>query len=152
MLKILSDIKDAGNFFYKSHRFVEAARRYKKAIRYYNYFMDRCNYPPDKDRLIDFHVINLLNYAAVELKLQHHFDVIFACNEVVKFRDNAKAYYRRGVAQAALKLYEKALDDLKVAHKLAPDDKMILNEFERVKKLLMTYRQTEKSAYSKLFT
>lgn len=152
MLQILSCIKEAGNFYYKNRRFVEAARKYKKAIRYYNYFMDRTNFPQDKQRLNDFHIYNLLNYAAVELKLQHHQDVIFACNEVVKLRDdNAKAFFRRGLARASLKLYESALDDLKVAYKLSPDDKNILNEFERVKRLLMDYRRSEKSAYSKLF-
>lgn len=152
MLKILACIKTAGNFYYKERRFVEAARKYKKAIRYFNYFMDRTNFPADRKRLIDFHVVNLLNYAAVELKLQHYDDVIFGCNETIKLRDdNAKAFFRRGLARASLKLYESALEDLKVAYKLAPDDKSILNEFERIKKLLLDYRKSEKSAYSKLF-
>lgn len=152
MLKILAGIKDAGNFFYKERRYVEAARKYKKAIRYFNYFMDRTNFPDDRYHLIDFHIVNLLNYAAVELKLEHHQDVIFACSEAIKLSDsNAKAFFRRGLARAALKLYEGALDDLKTAYKLAPDNKSILLEFDRVKKLLLEYRKTEKTAYSKLF-
>lgn len=151
MLKILSCIKESGNFFYKEKRFVEASSKYKKAFRYYHHFKDRVH-KNDLRHLQDFHLLNSLNSAVVELKLGNYQDVIYTCNEALKLDgNNVKALYRRGQAKSALKLYESALDDLKLAYKLAPDNNAVLNEFERVKKLLLAYRKNEKTAFAKLF-
>lgn len=152
MLNYLECIKDAGNFFYKERRFVEAARKYKKAVRYYTYFLDRTNLAKEKEQLKSFHHFNSLNLGAVLLKLENYQDSIVACTDALKVdENNVKALFRRGQARSALKLYEDALDDLKKAHKRSPDNKTILDEFERVKKLLLDYRETEKNCFSKLF-
>lgn len=152
MLSILNCIKDAGNHFYNQKRFVDAARRYKKGIRYYHHFKDRVPKDDLKD-LQQFHLLNSLNLAVVELKLLNYQDVIYACNEALKLNEtNVKALFRRGQAKAELKLYESALEDLKLAYKVSPDNKAVLSEFERIKKILLDYRVGEKSAYSKLFT
>lgn len=152
MIGYLECIKEAGNFFYNERRFVEAARKYKKAVRYYNYFSDRTNLTKEKDQLKKFHHYNSLNLGAVQLKLQHYSEAISASSEALKIDQyNVKALFRRGQARAALKLYELALEDLKEAHRKSPDNKQILDEFERVKKLLLDYREIEKSAFSKLF-
>lgn len=152
MIGYLECIKEAGNFFYNERRFVEAARKYKKAVRYFSYFSDRTNLAKEKDQLKTFYHYNSLNLSAVQLKLQNYSEAISASSESLKIdQHNVKALYRRGQARAALKLYELALDDLKEAHKGSPDSKHIIDEFERVKKLLLDYRETEKSAFSKLF-
>lgn len=65
--------------------------------------------------------------------------------------DCSKAYYRRGQAQTALKSYEEAIGDLQRAHTLVPDNKQILNELNRVKKLLSEYNQTQMAALKKYF-
>lgn len=152
MLRILNRIKESGNFFYREKRFVEACRKYKKAFRYYHHFKDRTCMKEDLKKLQDIHFLNSLNSAVVELKLGNYQDVIFTCNEALKLDPKSvKALFRRGQAKSALKLYESALDDLKKAHKLSPENNAVLVEFERVKKLLLDYRLGEKSAYSKLF-
>lgn len=152
MIGYLKCIKEAGNFYYNERRFVEAARKYKKALRFYNHFNDRTNLPEEKEQLRAFFLCNNVNLAGVQLKLKNYAETIGASSEALKLNQhNVKALYRRAQARAALKMYESALDDFKMALKESPDSKQILEEFERVKKLLLDHRRTEKNAYSKLF-
>jgi peptidyl-prolyl isomerase D len=142
----------AGNHFYNQGRFVEAGRRYKKATRYYNYFKDHMPNVDETKILDQCHILNLVNAAATELKLGNFEDVCGACNSALAIDvNNSKALFRRGQAHAELKNYELALEDLKRAHHLVPDNKFILSEFDRIKKYLMEYRQIEKKNYMKLF-
>lgn len=51
-------------------------------------------------------------------------------NEVIKIQPvNAFAYFRRGFAHKALKLYEEAADDFMKARELSPEDpRLIINK------------------------
>lgn len=152
MINILRVIKESGNSFYRAGSFFQSARKYKKVTRYFNYFKDHTTDDVGKKALDTFQLINLTNLAATELKLNEFNDVRFSCNEAIKLdKNNSKAFYRRGVANLELKNYEMALDDLKMAHKLVPGDRMILKEFERAKRLLLDYRLTEKENYKRMF-
>lgn len=151
-LDVLNMIKHSGNHFYRTGDFVRSARKYKKVTRYYNLFKDREHNAEDKALLDTFQLVNLINLAATELKLEEFDDVRFSCNAAIKIdANNSKAYYRRGIANLELKNYEIALDDLKMAHKLLPGNRAILKEFERARKHLLDYRALEKIKYKKLF-
>lgn len=151
-IDILISIRNAGNHFFNNQNFVEASRKYKKVTRYYNFFEDKTKNWDDKDKLRQYHLLNLLNFAASELKMRNFEEVCMACNEVLQYdSNNSKAYYRRGQALTELKNYELAIDDFKRAHQLVPESKSILVEFERAKKLLMDYRKIEKQHYVKMF-
>lgn len=151
-LKVLNTIKESGNFFYRAGSFVKSARKYLKATRYYNFFIDQTADESEKETLDSFQLTNLTNLAATELKLGDFKDVTSSCNSVIKIdRNNVKAFYRRGVANLELKNYENALDDFKTAIKLAPGDRILLKEFEKAKKCLLDYRAIEKIKYKKLF-
>lgn len=82
MLNILNLIKNSGNFFYTNLRYVEAARKYKKAMRYFQFFSNQLSMDENRSSLQQFHITNCVNTAAVELKLGNHFDAKHACNEV----------------------------------------------------------------------
>lgn len=151
-LEILKVIKEAGNYFYKAGRYVKSARKYKKVTRYFNFFKDHTNDDEEKFALDSFQLINLTNLAATELKMKDYEDVRYSCNGAIKIDpNNSKAFYRRGIANLELKNYEMALGDLKMAHKLIPENRTILIQFERAKKHLMDYREIEKVKYRKLF-
>lgn len=151
-LDVLNMIKHSGNHFYRTGDFVKSARKYKKVSRYYNFFKDREVNAGDKALLDAFQLVNLINLAATELKLEEFDDVRFSCNAAIKIdANNSKAYYRRGIANLQLKNYEIALDDLKMAHTLLPGNRAILKEFERAKKLLLDYRALERVKYKNLF-
>ena len=106
----------------------------------------------EQKQLENIQLINLTNSAAVQLKLKNYHDVCTTCQCALKLDPkNLKAVYRRGLAHIELKNYELALEDLKKAHQIIPENKAILDAFERAKSYLMDHRKKEKSAYSKLF-
>ncbi|KAG5679795.1 hypothetical protein PVAND_009333 [Polypedilum vanderplanki] len=151
-IDILNKMKEAGNFFYRNEDYVHSARKYRKVTRYFNYFKDRTKDENDAKILDTFQLTNLTNLAATELKLHDYEDVRFSCNAAINIdANNIKAFYRRGIANLELKNYEMALDDLRIALKLSPNNKAIISEFERAKKHLMSYRALEKNHYKKMF-
>ncbi|XP_063703144.1 peptidyl-prolyl cis-trans isomerase D [Culicoides brevitarsis] len=156
MTRYLECITAAGDFFASQERFVEAARKYKKAIRFYRYFNDRTNLPAEKEQLKLWLHDNSVNLAGAQLKLQNYVETINAASDALKIKpNNGTALFYRAQARAARKMYELSLDDLKKALKESSGDKKraaeILDEFERVKKLLLDYRETQKKAYAKMF-
>jgi len=65
--------------------------------------------------------------------------------------DKAKALYRRGVSYIGLKDEEAALEDLKEANKLNPNDSAILKNLEIIKQKMIAREKAQKKAYSKMF-
>lgn len=84
MMQILNSIKEAGNLFYSKCDYLAAARRYKKADRYFTFFKTilKTDVKLHKRELNAFHLINYLNLSAVELKLGNFTDAKNACTEV----------------------------------------------------------------------
>jgi peptidyl-prolyl isomerase D len=151
-LEILEKIKDAGNYFYKMNDFGRSARKYRKLMRYCNHFKDDTRDSEELKTLDEFQLVNLTNLAATDLKQNDFEDVIYSCNAAIKINPiNTKAYYRRGIANLELKNYEMALEDLKMALSILPNNKAIMKEFERARKHLMDYREIEKVHYKKMF-
>ena len=61
------------------------------------------------------------------LKLKNYEDVCSTCQCAIKLDpNNSKALYRRGLANIELKNYELALDDLKRAHQILPENKRLV--------------------------
>ncbi|KAG4073736.1 hypothetical protein HA402_000960 [Bradysia odoriphaga] len=153
ILKTLNSMKTAGNYFFKLKRYAEASHKYNKAERYYTFYKKKCKLSAeDRVQLESFYVAILLNCAAVELKLLNYVEAKNACNSVLQLdKSNSKAFFRRGQAESALKNYDEALKDLSRAHTLSPGSKIILNEFERVKKYWLDYHSKQKEIYRNLF-
>lgn len=152
MINILTTIRNAGNYHFKSGNNVEAIRRYNKAIRYYQFFSNSTLSAPDRCRLEKANAINCVNIAAVHLKSRNFLEAIQVCNEALKLHPtNSKALFRRGQAEIELKNYENAINDLKRAYNLVPECKMILEEFNRAKHFLLEYRDKEKKSFQKMF-
>jgi peptidyl-prolyl isomerase D len=63
----------------------------------------------------------------------------------------AKALYRQGLAQVALKEYEEAEKVLVESLSLAKDDKAIAAELERLRQRKKAQRDKEKAAFKKMF-
>lgn len=64
---------------------------------------------------------------------------------------NVKAYYKRGQAYMAIKDYDKALSDYKIALDLLPNNGMIYKEFENARKKKLNYMEKERELFSKMF-
>ncbi|XP_055307468.1 peptidyl-prolyl cis-trans isomerase D [Sitodiplosis mosellana] len=160
---ILESIKTAGNLFFGNKEYVDANRKYKKTLRYFNYLKDKLEAIHRKgltvqqlrEKLQALHQINsvvCLNIAAVELKLNNAENAKNSCDEVLlNDPNNAKALYRRGQAHVVLKNYDDALVDLEQAYRSLPLDKNIQNEYQRAKEIWRNYQNQQKNVYKNLF-
>lgn len=85
MEKVIRKIKDSGNFYFSKKNFVDAGRKYKKALRYYHWMCQQKDMPDTiYVSLIDLKTVLLLNLAAVYLKRKEYHIVIDLCNKVGK--------------------------------------------------------------------
>ena len=66
--------------------------------------------------------------------------------------DRAKAYYRRGQAYGKCKEDELAVEDLKRALEIIPEDAGVLGELNAAKQRIKMRREREKKAYAKMFS
>lgn len=163
-MNILESIKTAGNLFFGNKQYVEACRKYKKSVRYFNYLKDKLektlltndlNIVQVREilkPLFQFNATVCLNMSASELKIRNYMNAKNACDEVLLCDpNNAKAFYRRGQAQIGLKNYDDALVDLELANRLLPNDKNIQQEHQRAKEIWRNYENQQKLVYKNLF-
>lgn len=162
-MELLTGIRQSGNHFYQLGRYHEARAKYRKASRYYLYLNKQFGWQQlnhfkkhlgDADlRKIDaFSVVNNINAAAVDLKLGNYVSAKYDCSEAIRLDPKcSKAFYRRGQAQRGLKNYEEAINDLKEAHRLLPENKQIVNELNSTKQLLAEYNRQQRNALKNLF-
>lgn len=63
---------------------MDAGRKYKKALRYYNWMTKQDLLDTSDNTMTDLKMIVLLNLAAVKLRDKNHRDTMKHCNEVSK--------------------------------------------------------------------
>lgn len=159
IVSMLTVIRNAGNEFFSSEQFYEARRKYRKATRYYNFFRKKFEWkeegyenPEDLASLDQFNVLNSGNMAAVEMKIGQFTNAKHYSSEAIRFDpSNSKAYFRRGQANISLQNYEEAIADLAKAKSLVPDNKRVINELNRAKKLQAEFDRAQKQALKNLF-
>lgn len=154
LLKVISDIKDAGNMFFKKQEPMTAIKKYQKSLLYINHVKDRRKDFPEVDlkAMNNLAVSCLLNHALCCSKLNWFSKSINDCNKALELDDqNPKAYFRRGQAYHFSKDLDLAKLDLEKARQLEPNDKGILRELDMVMKKIKAQKEKEKKAYAKLF-
>lgn len=145
--------------YFVEKNYVDACRKYKKAIRYLNYLTDkleqiygRAQVKEELQKLSATSTSIYLNIAATELKLNAFANARNACNEVLlKDPNNTKALYRRGQAQIGLKNYDDAIVDFELAYRLLPNDKNVCQEYQKAKEIWRNYQNEQKIVYKNLF-
>ncbi|XP_078262730.1 peptidyl-prolyl cis-trans isomerase D [Rhinoraja longicauda] len=157
VFRIAEDLKNLGNNFFKSQDWIVADQKYSKALRYIGVPRDGINQEPrektDSVKSLDGIALSChLNIAACKLKLCDWDGTIEHCDEALAInQSNTKALYRRAQAWQAKKDYDKALDDLKKALDITPEDKAVNNELLRVKQKKKELKDKEKATYAKMF-
>ncbi|KAK7086440.1 hypothetical protein SK128_000053 [Halocaridina rubra] len=154
LMKIISNIKDAGNFFFKNQDPTTAVQKYQKSLRYINHINSQRTYFPEEVRreVNGLHVSCLLNHALCCCRLKWHAKSIAGCNKALEIdSQNPKAYFRRGQAHHLCRDYKLAKADLEMALKLEPNDKAIIKELDMVVMKMKVEKDKEKAAYAKLF-
>ncbi|CAB3996223.1 Peptidyl-prolyl cis-trans isomerase D [Paramuricea clavata] len=160
VFEVAEKIKTIGNEQFKLGNYEVALKKYFKAIRYLEHIdsnisssSDNEDNKNDKEKAMTVVLPCYLNSAACYLKLKNYEEAVINCSEVLDHyeKSNVKALFRRGQAYSSLRDFDKALDDLHCAAKLAPTDKGIRNEITRVKNQIRGQKEKEKQMYSKMF-
>lgn len=150
---VIKKIKDSGNHYFKKKNYVDAGRKYKKALRYHKWMVKEVNIPSNLDEsMTDLKMVILLNLAAVKLKKKQHQEALALCNEVLQWKkNNSKALFRRSQAYIGLHEYDLGLVDLNQALSESPNNKDILQEIAKVKEIQNSYLAVEKAACQRMF-
>nr|XP_012138417.1 PREDICTED: peptidyl-prolyl cis-trans isomerase D isoform X5 [Megachile rotundata] len=153
IIGVIMKIKDSGNHYFLKKHYVDAGRKYKKALRYYKWMMKTVDVPDHSDTLImNTKVAILLNLAAVKLKEKNYRDVLKLCTEVLQLnKNNSKALFRRSQAYMGLNEYDLGLADLKQALLESPNNKDILQEMDKVKTVMKKYLAIERASCQRMF-
>ncbi|XP_032663670.1 peptidyl-prolyl cis-trans isomerase D isoform X2 [Odontomachus brunneus] len=153
MKEVIRKIKDSGNHYFSRKNFVDAGRKYKKALRYYDWMTKQKDLSDIPDSTLpDLKMIILLNMAAVKLKKQYYRDAMEHCNDVLELdKANSKALFRRGQAYIGINEYGLGLADLQQALLECPNNKDIIQEINKVKKIINSYLITEKATCQRMF-
>jgi len=160
IVSIGEKIKASGNLYFKKEEFILAGSKYKKALRYLNKLHDdhedgsapTLSLEQEK-RLLQLELNCLLNSAACKIKTKQYESALEDCEEALDISpDNPKAWFRKGQSLHGSRDYEKSLQSLIRAQKLAPHDKSIHSEIVAVKGEIQAYKALEKKAYAKFFS
>jgi pentatricopeptide repeat protein len=92
------------------------------------------------------------NMAACHIKNGNWEKAVKACDKVLeKQPNNAKALFRRGQSNLALKNLDKAETDLRKAIQIEPNDVGIRNELAKIKKIRDEYDAKQKREFAGMF-
>jgi len=121
--------KEKGTELYKQQQYAEARAAWQEALQLI---------PADCQVPMARHLMSLhLNLAQACLQLKAYEPVIFHCTQALKVdQENAKAFYRRGLAQDALGKTQAAAYDLQRAVRIEPRNVEIRKKYEELKKIL----------------
>ncbi|KAL1460194.1 hypothetical protein WDU94_012129 [Cyamophila willieti] len=151
MRDVIQAMKSSGNDYFKNNQLHNAQRKYKKALRYIQWYNGSQSFLQQKHFSGSF-TATLLNLAAVQLKFREYKNAVHLCDEVLSLEpNNVKALFRRGRAQVSRSNYEFGLQDFEQALKLLPNDPQILREIVGVKKRIQQHLDVEKITYARMF-
>lgn len=82
-MEVIKKIKVSGNDYFSQKNYVDAGRKYKKALRYYKWMIKTADtVDPCSELIVNIRMALLLNLAAVKLKAKKHREVLKLCTEV----------------------------------------------------------------------
>ncbi|KAF9818143.1 hypothetical protein SFRURICE_003884 [Spodoptera frugiperda] len=140
----IRDVKSAGNSYFGDARYKAAIRKYRKCLRSIS------------TNLLEIRTMYVsqcyLNMAACYMKLEDYRSTVQYSTSVLEIDPrNEKALYRRGQANYALKNYDDALMDLRLADKVSPNNKAVQKLLDEVRLTNKSYNDVQKQRLSKFF-
>jgi len=156
--RVASEIKDFGNKAFKAGDLELGLDKYQKALRY----LGQWPTPEDSDpkelwgQLQQLRFVCHNNSALLHNKQNNWRDGMESATKALEIKgidgkDQAKAYFRRATAKTKLKDDEGAVEDLAEAHKLSPDDAVIVQSLEAAKANIAAREQRQKEALKNFF-
>jgi FK506-binding protein 4/5 len=143
--------KEEGNELYKMQKYSRAARKYNKALDFFQY--DATLTKEQKNKVNKELILPCrLNLAACYLILKNYKDVIEHTTKALEIEgSNVKALYRRGVAYTETDQWDLANQDLQRALELDPNNSAIKTAIAKLKKKIKIQDQKDKKVFSNLF-
>ncbi|EEB12710.1 fk506 binding protein, putative [Pediculus humanus corporis] len=159
--KILANNKkERGNWWYSRQDATKATQCYRKALNMLDETIPFCeedestiNYTDDQVKeIIEQKLVIYNNLAAAQLMLEAYESALMSVNRVLQCDSkNVKALFRKGKILAAKGEINKAVEVLRQAYLLEPENSAIKMELSRCVKLQQTEKQHEKKLYRKMF-
>ena len=82
-MDVIKRIKNSGNCYFSRKNYVDAGRKYKKALRYYKWMITTVNVSESSNEsMLSIKATLLLNLAAVKLKQKNYREALKLCSEV----------------------------------------------------------------------
>lgn len=133
-----------GNELYSRDDFSGAINLYKRGVKY----LEGCD---DKD-VFSMKIKCLNNLSAAQLKVKAFKMAIQSLDSVLQYEPkNVKALFRKGKCLDGMKKEEEALEYLKKASSLDPNNKSISTELSKLKTRVASTQKKEKEIYQKMF-
>eukprot|EP01132_Coremiostelium_polycephalum_P001521 gene1521-1914_t len=128
--------KEKGNEFFKKSIYKKAMKHYIKSIWLLGDSRFILDISESNQKLLkDSLIVLYLNLATCNIKLKQGRNALLNCEKVVEIGGNtAKLYYKMGQAYALNKQYEPAKRSLVQAIRMEPNDKLLRDELENIKK------------------
>jgi len=158
LLKIATRMNELGNEAIKTLLYDRSIQKYEKGLRYVAAHHAKDDDDPNITQELRALGIRLhLNSALAQLKTNQDAEVIKSTTRAlgidgISESEKAKAFYRRGRAYERGNEHELAVEDLKRALALNPNDSEVLAELNRAKHGLRMRQEMDKKTYSKLFS
>ncbi|VDK49563.1 unnamed protein product [Anisakis simplex] len=144
LIAYIVKLKERGNYYYTRKEIDKAVFVYKRCI-------DIINIPDDDEILRGIFSVIYSNLAVCHAKLCDWKMTLETSNEALKLNaSNTKALFRRANAYANLNLVDEAIETLKLASAIDPDDALILKELRRLKSRQRLCREQERSLYKRM--
>eukprot|EP00835_Amoeboradix_gromovi_P006593 NODE_807_length_4058_cov_0.317252.p1 type:complete len:375 gc:universal NODE_807_length_4058_cov_0.317252:1936-3060(+) len=159
-----AELKNLGNEYFKESKFDIAVEKYQKALSYLQeceneHFDDPSNLEFKKS-VLALKVSLMLNCSLMYNKLSNARQAVSYAekaasvienNSVLENRDLAKCKFRKAQGYLKMNQFEEALELLKSASKLEPNDSGILKELKSCHVKIKEKNEKEKAIYSKMF-
>jgi len=137
-------LKNDGNELFKSKIILDARNVYLKAIKFIE---------DDTGEEIDELKFSLYNnLALMNIKLKEFDKAIEVAKKAIDINfTNVKIWFRKAQAEYGVHNYQQALDDLKEALNLEPENEEVIKEIHRVNEKLKEQKEKDKKFYASMF-
>jgi len=133
-----------GNDLYGKGEFSASINSYKRGIKYLD--------GTDDEDVMNMKIKCLNNLSAGQLQVKAYKMAIQSLDTVLQFEpENVKALFRKGKCLEGLKKEEEALEYIKKASMLDPQNKSIMQELGRLRSRVAVTHEKEKKIYQKMF-
>lgn len=138
LIQVALRLKDDGNLRYKAQKLKEAEGLYRDALAHLETVKN------DNKELRDLKKTILTNLSLVTNSTGDYKETLINTTKALDIDDkHVKGYYLRSQAHMKLHNYDEAIQDIKEAIKLNPQDKKLRDDFENIKQLKKKHNETQ---------